>query len=108
MVIRPAASVPHADPRSAIGDPKRVRLLEVAERANAAALLLHDDAIRLPHAELARSRKAARTFAAYSKAISAAKGRPHSAAEHLLLGVAENTLRILSQVYVVWTTRPRT
>jgi hypothetical protein len=107
MITRPAASVPRDDPPSGIDDPRRVRLLEVAERANAAALLLHD-AVRVPHVELVRSRKAVRTFAAYSKAISVVKGRPHSAAEHLLLGVAENTLRILSQVYVVWTTRPRT
>jgi hypothetical protein len=104
MATQRSSPVPHGDRPLGIGHLTHDRLFDVAKRANAAALLLHD-AVRAPRVRLARSRKAVKSFAAYSKVISVAKGRPHSAAEHLLLGVAENTLRILSQVFSVWAAR---
>jgi len=92
---------------AATGLVRQARLLDVAERANTAAVLLADTVSNL-RVHLTRSRKAGKSFVTYSKVISTAKKRPHGAAEHLLLGVAENTLKTLSQVYVVWVTRPRT
>ena len=86
-------------------DFKQDRLFDVAQRATAAALCLYDG-VDAPSARVVRSRKAVRAFAGYARVIAEAKGRPHGAAEQLLFGVAENTLKTLTQVYTVWSSRP--
>lgn len=105
MAAQPITSKPNGPPTKT-GPARQARLLDVAERANTAAVLLANT-VSTTHVHLTRSRKTGKSFVMYSKVISTAKKRPHGAAEHLLLAVAENTLKTLSQVYFVWVTRPR-
>lgn len=105
MTAASGVSSSQTEPTVGLHHPRYGHLLDVSKRANEAALLLYVG-VHIPSVKLGRSRKAVKAFAGYSKVMSIAKEQRSRGSELLLLNVAENTLKTLSQVYVVWTSRP--